>query len=105
MKEFAEFLKTVRERRKLTQQDLAAKAGIHTTSIAHFEGARRLPSFSNIIAIAKALHVTTDSLLFCTDALNGSAFTNEEKLTMQERSHIQGIIDMMIQKRSQRERP
>jgi transcriptional regulator with XRE-family HTH domain len=60
---FRERLKKAREIRELSQNDLADKAGMPASSIAHFEGGSRKPSFDSLRRIANALEVTTDYLL------------------------------------------
>lgn len=60
---FKERLKAAREMRRLNQTELAAKAGFPPSSIAHFEGGGRKPSFDNLRKLAKELDVTTDYLL------------------------------------------
>ncbi len=60
---FADRLKAARLLRGWTQADLAARAGLPPTSIAHFEAGSRKPSFDNLRRLATALEVTTDYLL------------------------------------------
>ena len=60
---FAERIKVVRLLREWTQAELAARAGLPPTSIAHFEAGSRKPSFDNLRRLATALEVTTDYLL------------------------------------------
>ncbi len=60
---FQERLKKAREIRELSQNDLADRAGMPASSIAHFEGGSRKPSFDSLRRIANALEVTTDYLL------------------------------------------
>lgn len=67
------------------------------SAIAHFEGDRRKPSFDNIRALAQALNVSADYLLGA--EAGATAFRNEENLSAADREHIQGIIDMMVNKK------
>lgn len=60
---FAERLKAARLLRKWTQAELAARAELPPTSIAHFESGSRKPSFDTLRRLAGALDVTTDYLL------------------------------------------
>src|SRR6266516_4861093 len=61
-------LKTARESlRKWNQTELAARAGMPPSSIAHFETGSRKPSFDTLRRLANALEVTTDYLLGRTD--------------------------------------
>ena len=57
-------LRSARKRlRKLSQVELARETGLPPSSIAHFEGGTRKPSFDNLRKLANALSVTTDYLL------------------------------------------
>lgn len=60
---FQERLKAARDLRKWNQGDLAARAGMPPSSIAHFESGSRKPSFDTLRRLANALEVTTDYLL------------------------------------------
>ena len=59
---FGERLRSARELRGLSQRELSEKLGVPPSSIAHFEGGRRKPSFENLYRLANALEVTTDYL-------------------------------------------
>ena len=56
-------LRQIRELRKLTQAQLAARAGMQPSAINHFESGRREPSLSNFIRLYKALRVGPGILL------------------------------------------
>lgn len=60
---FCERLRDARELRGLNQRQLGERLGVPPSSIAHFEGGRRKPSFENLHRLAAALDVTTDFLL------------------------------------------
>jgi transcriptional regulator with XRE-family HTH domain len=60
---FAERLLSARQLRKLSQSELAGKAGLQPSAVSHFETGRRGPSFDNLKALSIALEVTTDYLL------------------------------------------
>lgn len=60
---FADRLRSARELRKWSQQDLAQRTGLQATAISHFETGNRSPSFENLRKLAEALNVTTDYLL------------------------------------------
>lgn len=94
---FSKRLQNKREERGLSQSELARKAGLQPSAIAHFEAGRRKPSFINIRELAKALKTSADFLLG-TEQNSATAFRNEENLTDRDREHIQGIIDMMAEK-------
>lgn len=56
-------LRAARENRRLSQGDLASRAGLRASAISHFETGTRKPSFDNLRRLADALEVTTDYLL------------------------------------------
>ena len=60
---FKDRLRAAREMRKMSQSEVAAKAKLPASSIAHFEAGSRKPSFDNLRRLATALRVTTDYLL------------------------------------------
>ena len=60
---FAIRLKAARVLRELTQAELALRAELPPTSIAHFEASTRKPSFDTLRRLATALDVSTDYLL------------------------------------------
>lgn len=61
--EFGDLLRSAREKKGLTQSELATKAGFQPSAIAHFEAGRRTPSLDNLRRLADALAVTLDYLL------------------------------------------
>lgn len=60
---FAATLRRVRNAAGLTQEQLAAEAGVDRTFIALLEGGKRQPSLSVICAIAYAVGETPSSLI------------------------------------------
>jgi transcriptional regulator with XRE-family HTH domain len=56
-------LKRVRTRRKLTQIELAKKAGVHEMTISRLERGDRQPSMALLQRLAKALGVPVTELL------------------------------------------
>ena len=61
---FGQRLKTLREARDLTQEELSARAGISAAMISHFEtGRRQRASADNFVKLANALDVTIDYLI------------------------------------------
>lgn len=98
---FAKRLLEIREKRKLSQSELAAKADLQPAAIGHFENGRRSPSFHNVRKLATALNVSADYLLGRSDSLQGAttAFRGEENLTDQDREFIQMMIENMNRKK------
>ena len=56
-------LKRTRERRKLTQAQLAKKVGVHQVTIARLETGARRPSADLLRRLAKVLKVRMEDLL------------------------------------------
>jgi transcriptional regulator with XRE-family HTH domain len=89
---FPERLKSAREMRKLTQNELGQRANLPATSIAHFEAGSRKPSFDNLRKLAVALGITIDYLLgrevessVVEDTTNGDTlFRDIKKLSAQD---------------------
>lgn len=97
-------LRAAREMRSLSQAELATKTGLPPSSIAHFEGGKRKPSFDNLRKLSEALEVTTDYLLGRTDDLDVDVradplFRNAAKLTATDRELVAGFLEMLAAKR------
>jgi transcriptional regulator with XRE-family HTH domain len=63
MRSFASRLRVIRERRKLTQKELAQLLPAETALISRYERGLNVPSASTIVELARILQVTTDELL------------------------------------------
>lgn len=101
-------LRTARETRRLSQTALAAKAGLPQTSIAHFEGGSRKPSFDTLRRLANALEVTTDYLLGRTDEMARSEaadplFRHVAKLSSDDRALADDFLGMLAKRARERE--
>lgn len=67
-------LRTLRERRGLTQQELAEKSGVKQNTISKAETrAQARPSFETHMALAKALKIAPERLKFGPDPKTGTA--------------------------------
>lgn len=64
-KHLSKRLKEIRVSKKMTQQELAEKAGLHLTYIGHLELGKYHPTTFVIWKIAKALGISTDKLINC----------------------------------------
>ncbi len=62
-KKFGIHLRELRVERKLTQEELADRAGMHFTYIGQIERGLRNPSLINLEKLAKALRVNAGTLL------------------------------------------
>lgn len=100
--EFGDRLLAAREKRGLSQTELARLAGLQPGAIGHFERNRRKPSFANVRALAKALNVASDYLLGRVPNMDGAttAFRGEENLSHHDREHVQMMIDLMNKRRA-----
>lgn len=65
--DFAQRLVAVRKERGLTQQALADQVGIHVTQIRRYEAGTSQPTLDVLRALAVALSVSTDALVFNED--------------------------------------
>ena len=61
-------LKQLRQKRKLTQSELANILGLKPTAISNYESKRNEPSFDKLIALSKYFDVSCDYLLGVSDA-------------------------------------
>lgn len=60
---FGKHLRKLRVERRLTQEELAERAGMHFTYIGQIERGLRNPSLINLQKLAKALKVTSGDLI------------------------------------------
>jgi transcriptional regulator with XRE-family HTH domain len=63
LERFGGNLLRVRQARRLSQQSLAERAGVHRTQISLFETGRRQPMLETSVRLAGALEVSLDTLL------------------------------------------
>lgn len=106
---FPERLRTARDKRGLSQADLATRAGFQASAISHFETGTRKPSFDNLRRLADALDVTTDYLLGrVTDAqaLAGADKLHRhlDRLTSQDRDIAEDFLKLLANKAKDREK-
>ena len=100
---FKERLKTARGLREWSQSEIASRAELPPSSIAHFEAGSRKPSFETLRRLAIALDVTTDYLLGRTDnpALAESAdplYRDVGKLTGRDRELATDFLKMLAER-------
>lgn len=62
-KEFAERLKALREKKKMTVKELAEKSGVNETTIHRWESAENCPVNEKILDIANALEIKVSKLI------------------------------------------
>jgi len=61
-KRFGERIRALRQLRRLSQEELAFRAGIHRTYLGGVERGERNPALKNINSLAEALNVTLAEL-------------------------------------------
>lgn len=103
---FKERLKSVRELRGLSQNQLATNSGLPPSSVSHFEAGARKPSLDNLKRIAVALDVTTDYLLGRSDTPEASATAAQlhrdlHKLTSDDLKLAEDFIDILVKRGGQ----
>ena len=103
---FQERLKSARELRKWNQSDLAGRAKMPPSSIAHFESGSRKPSFDTLRRLANALEVTTDYLLGRADDPSVAEaadplFRDVSKLTGNDRELAKDFLRMLAERSKQ----
>ncbi len=101
---FKERLRAARDLRKLNQNELALKAKLPPSSIAHFESGSRKPSFDNLKRLASVLDVSTDYLIGRTDdpAVSQTSDTLHRDvalLTAEDRELTEEFIKMLQSRR------
>lgn len=63
MEEFSVRLKSLREERKMRQQDLADQLGITVRAYRYYEQGKRYPDFQGLLALADYFQVPLDYLV------------------------------------------
>lgn len=106
---FRERLRAARDLRGLSQGELAGRANMPPSSIAHFETGSRKPSFDTLRKLANALEVTTDYLLGRTDdpALAESGdplYRDVGKLTARDRELAKDFLKMLAERSQARKK-
>jgi transcriptional regulator with XRE-family HTH domain len=106
---FKERLRAARELRGYSQGVLAERAKMPPTSIAHFEGGSRKPSFDTLRRLANALEVTTDYLLGRVDQpqlaeAGDPLFRDVGKLTGRDRQLAKDFLQMLARRNEARKK-
>ena len=101
---FKDRLRIAREGlRGMSQVELAKATGLPPSSIAHFEGGGRKPSFDNLRKLANALNVTTDYLVGRVDEPNMAQAADPlarhgAKLTEENRSLAEDFMRFLAER-------
>ena len=93
----------------MKQNELAEKAKLPPTSIAHFEAGSRKPSFDNLRRLANALEVTTDYLLGRVDnpglaEAGDPLYRDVGKLSGRDRELAKDFLEMLAKKAEAKKR-
>jgi transcriptional regulator with XRE-family HTH domain len=96
-------LRAARDLRGWSQSDLGSRAGMPSSSIAHFETGSRKPSFDTLRRLANALEVTTDYLLGRVDdpalaEAGDPLFRDVGKLTGGDRDLAKDFLKMLSER-------
>lgn len=84
--EFKDQLKEERNRKKLSQNELANTIGVHVTNISRYERGENRPTIDVLKKLADALDVTTDYLMNgSTNDLAGESISDKELLSLFKR--------------------
>ena len=100
---FPDRLRAARDLRGYSQGALGDRAKMPPSSIAHFEGGSRKPSFDTLRRLATALEVTTDYLLGRVDQpdlaeAGDPLFRDVGKLTGQDRELAKDFLKMLSER-------
>lgn len=97
-------LRAARELRGLSQTELASEAKMPASSIAHFEGGSRKPSFDNLKRLTSVLNVSTDYLLGRTDdpalaETSDTLYRDFSRLSAEDRELTENFVEMLKSRR------
>jgi transcriptional regulator with XRE-family HTH domain len=100
---FKERLKAARDLREMKQSELADRAKLPASSIAHFEAGSRKPSFDTLRRLANALEVSTDYLLGRVEEpgraeAGDPLYRDIGKLTDKDREMAREFLEMLAKK-------
>ncbi len=96
-------IKAAREKKNLTQEDLAALVEISPTHVSVIERGAKIPRMDTFVAIANVLEVSADSLLVDVVDHAANSVASElsaaiENLPHNEKMHILKVIDVLLEK-------
>ena len=86
-----DIVRTLRNERNLSQEQLAQKIGVNRSTIATYESGTRLPSLNSLIELSRVFKVTTDYLLGVEK--ERITFLNVSRLTPRQIESINLIIE------------
>lgn len=92
-------LKRIREQRELSQKELAERSGVSIGQISKLEiGSQKNPQLETVVAIATALGVSMEELVFGTEGPNGMKYMLNaiETLSESRQSTIKELISAFV---------
>jgi transcriptional regulator with XRE-family HTH domain len=106
---FRKRLKEAREMRGYKQEQLADRAKMPATTIAHFEAGTRKPSFDSLRKLAIALEITTDYLLGRVDdpelaEAGDPLFRDVAKLSGSDREIAKDFLKMLAERSGRKDK-
>lgn len=106
---FRERLREARKLRGYNQDELAEMAKMPASSVAHFEGGTRKPSFESLRRLANALEVTTDYLLGRADSpemaqAGDPLYRDVAKLTGSDREIAKDFLKMLAERNAKKDK-
>ena len=105
--DFGKRLAALRKERGFTQQSLADRVGVHVSQVHRYESGAALPAFDVLKALAVALQVSADVLLFDT-AQRGPdddlrlQFEAVSQFNSEEKKIVKALLEGMILKHEAR---
>ena len=104
---FMHRLRAARDLRQWSQSELAERAGLPPSSIAHFETGTRKPSFDTLRRLANALEVTTDYLLGRVDSpgraeAGDPLYREVGKLNARDREIAEDFLKMLAKRQAEK---
>lgn len=102
--EFAQRLRTARERRRLTQAQLGGLAGLSPAAISQLESGERKPNFATLVGLSKALGTTPDALLGVADKETDepelkALFRKLEGLSSNDVAAVRAYVELLKQQK------
>jgi transcriptional regulator with XRE-family HTH domain len=99
---FGDRLSELRKKKKMSQDDLAKKIGVHAPVIGRYERSEVKPSIEVAVKIADALNVSLDYLVGSTDLVLEKGIVNRiqsiQKLSEEDKGHLFALMDAFLLK-------
>lgn len=98
---FPDHLAALRKQKGMTQQQLAEKIGVHVVQLRRYEGGTSQPTLDVIRAMAVALEISADELLFDKDERGPDEtmklrFEAVSRFDPEAKKVVQQVLDSMI---------